>query len=119
MSFLELMKNRYTTKKYTNRKAISNLEIDELKQILQLSPSSINSQPWRFTFVSDEKTKKELAEASFFNAPKVLESSHVVVFSVLDDLNLFEEHINNNLPSGAAGYYSQFIKPKSTEEIKA
>lgn len=41
MNFLELAKNRYTTKSYRNEK-ISEDKIQELKEILQLAPSSIN-----------------------------------------------------------------------------
>jgi nitroreductase/dihydropteridine reductase len=119
MNFLDLMENRCTTKKYTSQKSISNSEIEQLKKIIQLSPSSINSQPWRFTFVSDKETKQELAAASYFNAPKVLDSSHVVVFSVLDDVSVFEEQIEKNLSAGAVGYYNQFLKPKGEFEIKS
>lgn len=44
MSFLDLAKNRYTTKIYSDKKIDAN-KIEELKEILRLSPSSINSQP--------------------------------------------------------------------------
>jgi len=54
MNFLELAQQRYTTKKYNPTQKITNEEIETLKQILQLSPSSINSQPWHFTFVADQ-----------------------------------------------------------------
>jgi len=66
MSFLEKMKTRYATKRYNSSKIVSEQNIDYLKEILHLSPSSINSQPWQFTFVTDEKTKSALAESSFF-----------------------------------------------------
>jgi len=119
MSFLELMQNRYTTKKYDPSKKVSEDKIADLKEILHLSPSSINSQPWKFTFVSDEKTKTALAEASYFNAEKVLDASHIIVFSVLDDLSAFENQLLENVPERAVGYYQQFLKPKNEEEIKA
>ncbi|MEN4761865.1 nitroreductase family protein [Chryseobacterium sp. C39-AII1] len=51
MSFLEKMKSRYTVKKYNPQGIISEEKIQQLKEILQLSPSSINSQPWNFVFV--------------------------------------------------------------------
>ena len=41
MDFLDLAKNRYTTKKYNSEKKISEGKISELKDILRLSPSSI------------------------------------------------------------------------------
>lgn len=119
MNFLEVMQNRYTTKKYDPSKKVSDVDITHLKEILRLSPSSINSQPWRFTFVSDIKIKTALAKASYFNEGKVLDASHVVVFSVLNDVKLFETQIRENLPEGAVGYYNRFLKPKTEEEIKS
>ncbi|MFK7000493.1 nitroreductase family protein [Flavobacterium oreochromis] len=119
MDFLELAKQRYTTKKYNPDEKLSLETIEKLKAILKLSPSSINSQPWHFTFISNPEIKKRIAEASYFNAPKVLESSHTVVFSVIDDIHKFEEQIEKKLPEGAVGYYKQYVKPLSDEEIKA
>jgi nitroreductase/dihydropteridine reductase len=60
MSFLEKMKSRYTVKKYNPQGTISEEQIQQLKEILHLSPSSINSQPWNFVFVSDPETKNSL-----------------------------------------------------------
>lgn len=119
MSFLELVKERYTTKKYNANAKLATAEIQQLKEILQLAPSSINSQPWHFTFVATEEIKKQLAEASYFNAPKVLDSSHIVVFSAIDSTEKFEKQIEANLPEGAVGYYKQFIKPLPEAQIKA
>ncbi|WP_163444685.1 nitroreductase family protein [Flavobacterium columnare] len=123
MNFLELAKERYTTKKYDPNEKISLEMIEKLKSILNLSPSSINSQPWHFTFVSNTEIKKLLAEASYFNASRVLESSHTVVFSVIDDVQKFEEKfekkIEKKLPEGATGYYKQYLKPLPEEEIKS
>ncbi len=56
MSFLDLAKNRYTTKTYSDKKIDTN-KIEELKEILRLSPSSINCQPWHFTFVGNPEVK--------------------------------------------------------------
>ena len=119
MKFIELAKNRYTTKKYNSTKKISNNNIEELKEILQLSPSSINSQPWQFIFVSKEDIKDELAEASYFNENKIKQASHLVVFSAITNIELFEKQIQENLPAGAVGYYNQFIKPTSQAEIQS
>ncbi len=118
MSFLDLAKSRYTTKKFDSRKKISEDKIAQLKEILRLSPSSIDSQPWKFVFVSDHKVKKELAGASFFNEHKVNDASHLVVFYVLDDLQVFEERIVQNYPEGAVAYYKNNIKARSEADIK-
>lgn len=119
MKFINLSKSRYTTKKYNPSKKISDNEIEELKEILRLSPSSINSQPWKFIFVSNEEIKNQLAEVSYFNEQKIKDASHLVVFCAIDDIQSFENQINKNLPEGAVGYYNQFIKPLSEQEIKS
>lgn len=113
------MQQRYTTKKYDASKKIESEKIRELQQVLQLSPSSINSQPWKFTFVSDTDTKEQLSKVSWLNTSKVLESDTVVVFNRINDIALFEKQIEEELPEGAVNYYKEFIKPKTEEEIKA
>lgn len=119
MKFLDLAKSRYTTKSYDPNKRISEEQIDELKEILRLSPSSINSQPWSFTFVADGVLKDQLAEASYFNEQRIKESSHLVVFSVFDTVGKFEDHVNKHLYEGAKAYYKEFIKPQSEAQIKS
>lgn len=119
MEFISLSKNRYTTKRYNSAKKISNEEIDKLKEILRLSPSSINSQPWKFIFVSNDEIKNRLAEVSYFNEQKIKDASHLVIFCAIDNIQSFENRINKNLPEGAVGYYNQFVKPLPESEIKS
>jgi nitroreductase/dihydropteridine reductase len=119
MNFTELANNRYTTKKYDPIQKIPTEKIDQLKEILRLSPSSINSQPWKFTVISDEALKAELAAVSYFNEQKIKDASHLVVFSSIDDLSQFEKQINEHLPEGSVGYYNTFLKPLPEAEIKS
>ncbi len=119
MSFIQSMESRYTTKKYDSSKKIDQHLIKELKQILRLSPSSINSQPWKFTFVSNQKTKEKLLKVSWINTPKVLDSDTVVVFSRINNLDYFEQRIEKELPEGAVNYYKEMVKQKPDDEIKA
>ena len=117
MSFLDLAKNRYTTKTYSDKKIDTN-KIEELKEILRLSPSSINCQPWHFTFVGNPEVKEKLAKVSFVNEQKIREASHLVVFSVIDNLEKFEEFITNNLHPLAVDYYKNAIKSRGNEVVK-
>ncbi|MGY5255342.1 NAD(P)H-dependent oxidoreductase [Sphingobacterium spiritivorum] len=119
MTFLKLAESRYTTKSYVTAKKISDEKIETLKDIIRLSPSSINSQPWKFAFVSDEKVKSELAAASYWNAEKINQASHLIVFSAIDDTDAFERQINEHLPEGSVNYYNRFLKPKGEGEIKS
>jgi nitroreductase/dihydropteridine reductase len=119
MTFLELMESRYTTKKYDGTKKISKIELNELKKIVRLSPSSLNSQPWKFTFVSDEKTKNQLADVSMHNREKILFCDSVVVFSRIENLKYFERLINSEMAQYQIDYYNNFIKVKPENEIKS
>lgn len=118
MDFLALAQSRYSTKKYNPEEKISDEKIEQLKEILRLSPSSINSQPWKFTIVADEQTKRQLAAASMFNEQKINEASHLVVFSAIDNLSRFEEQIKEHLPEGAVAYYNSFLKNQPQAEVK-
>lgn len=119
MNFLEQMKKRYTVKKYNPQGTISEEQIQTLKEILHLSPSSINSQPWNFVFVNNSEIKEQLAEASYFNKDKVLDSSYTIVFQVIKNPEDFEKQIEENLPEGSINYYKTFVKPKGEAEIKS
>lgn len=119
MNFTTLANSRYTTKKYDPVKKIPEEQIGQLKEILRLSPSSINSQPWKFTFISDESLKAELAAVSYFNEQKIKDASHLVVFSAIDDISLFEKQIQEHLPEGSVTYYNTFLKPLPEAEIKS
>lgn len=119
MDFLELMKHRYTTKKYNPNYKLTPEKIEMLKEILNLSPSSINSQPWSFVFVDDENTKAQLAEVSYHNKEKILQCSHVVVFNAIEDIDYLEQHLTENLPEYAINYFNNHIKEKPEHEIRA
>ena len=85
MNFLSIAQNRYTTKMY-NGKRIPEDTLNQLKEILRLSPSSINSQPWQFVFVGDERKNEVFAPLSLINQERVKLASHIVIFRVLDSV---------------------------------
>ena len=119
MNFKEAISQRYTTKHYDPSRRLTDEQLDDLKRILQLSPSSINSQPWQFTFVRGKETKEQLSKVSWHNTQKVLDADTVVVFSRIDNITLFEQQIEAGLPEGAVNYFKQFVKPLPEEQIKA
>lgn len=119
MSFLDIAKNRYTTKKYDPNGKIANETIEQLKEILRFSPSSINSQPWKFTFISDPKIKSELSKVSYHNGQKINDASHIVVFSVIDKVGDFENGNLTLLGPEKAAYYNRMVRPKGEDGIKS
>ena len=97
MDFLKLAQTRYTTKHYSDKR-ISDSDIAKLKEILRLAPSSINSQPWQFVFISDEATKEAFAKVSLTNEERVRKASHLVVFMANSALPSFEKSSLKLLP---------------------
>lgn len=48
MDLLNVSKSRYTTKAYDPNKKIPQQQFERFLEILRLTPSSINIQPWHF-----------------------------------------------------------------------
>lgn len=115
-TFLPFLQKRYTTKSYDPSYRLDTEMIEELLEILRLSPSSINSQPWHFTVVESETIKQELAKVSQHNTEKVLNCSHLIVFSIYNKMADFEADRVNGLTVEA--YYRERLAPLGEEAVK-
>ncbi|OOV19257.1 nitroreductase family protein [Flavobacterium sp. LM4] len=118
MNILELMKKRYSAKKYNADKVIPQEKIEALKEILYLSPSSINVQPWKFTFVQNTGVKAQLAAVSMHNQEKVNQAQLVVVFSVADDLDAFQQIVDTQFTEARRNWYNQMKASKPEVDLK-
>ncbi len=99
MDLLNISKTRYTTKAYDASKKIPQQQFERLLEILRLAPSSINIQPWHYFVAENTLAKERIAKALVgkyaYNAPKVLNSSHTILFCTKADITA--EHLNNLL----------------------
>lgn len=91
MDLLKALQQRYTTKAYDASKTIPQAQFEQLLDVLNLTPSSINIQPWHF-FVAQTATAKQrvaqaLVDTYAYNAPKVLDASHTIVFCSKTDID--------------------------------
>lgn len=78
--FLQISKDRYTTKHYDPSKKISDADFAKLLEILRLAPSAVNVQPWFFYTGSSKKAKELILKAiPDFNVPRIQDCSHFVV----------------------------------------
>ena len=118
MHFLEIAQNRYSTKVYDPAGTLKDDTVEQLSEILRLSPSSINSQPWKFTIISDPTVKDKLATVSYHNLDKIKQASHLVVFQAINHVEKFEQENLSHLPESAINYYHQHIKPLGDIAIK-
>ena len=99
MDLLNISKTRYTTKAYDASKKIPQEQFERLLEILRLTPSSINIQPWHFFIADHQVAKERIAKALVgkyaYNAPKVLDSSHTILFCTKADIS--EQHLDTLL----------------------
>jgi len=91
----ELARQRYTTKVFDPAFRLTPEQVEEIKTLLQYSPSSTNLQPWHFVITGTDQGKALVSKAATgryeYNAPKVTNASHVVVLcsrSYIDNLYL-------------------------------
>ncbi len=98
MNINEIAKSRYAVKVFDKNKKINEDDILKLEELLRLSPSSTNTQPWSFIIAGSEEAKEKIAKSTEnfgFNTKKVLNASHVVIFNVKYPLT--DEHLKNVL----------------------
>ncbi|CAI3930734.1 MULTISPECIES: oxygen-insensitive NAD(P)H nitroreductase [Commensalibacter] len=84
MDLKQIIHQRYATKKYNPNKKIPEEQIELLIELLQYSPTSINSQPYHFILTGTPTGKKRIASSMssgnfIFNYDKVINASHSVV----------------------------------------
>lgn len=91
MDILATAKTRYATKAYDAEKKIPQAQFEKLLEILRFSPSSVNIQPWHFLIAETDEAKQRIASALtgnyIYNATKVLNSSHTLVFCTRTDIS--------------------------------
>lgn len=92
MDMLDLARTRYTCKHYDPSRAIDGRTIAKLAEILRLSASSVNIQPWRFVFLTSRDAKARLMSAvKDFNLERVEKAPLVILFLAKDRLD--EDHL--------------------------
>ena len=113
----EAMNWRYSTKEFDANKKISAADFQSLKDILRLSPSSTNIQPWHFVIADDETGKARIAKGTQgmfdFNTAKVKDASHVIIFCSRIYAN--DEFLHEVLDKEDAD--GRFAEPKFKEQM--
>ena len=83
MSILASAERRYAAKAFDPSRKLSSEQINALKSVLKLSPSSINFQGWHFIIATSSEAKAKIADACpgamAYNARKINDAAMVVV----------------------------------------
>ncbi|MDE8601670.1 nitroreductase family protein [Marinomonas sp. RSW2] len=79
------LEKRHTVKHYDASKRISTVDLEVIYQTLRLSPSSINSQPWKFIVIESDEAKQRFhdtfANKFQFNQKHAKDASHIILFA--------------------------------------
>ena len=121
MDIIKLLQSRYTTKVYDPSFRLSEEQLATIKEVLRLSPSSINSQPWAFELIDDKALKSVLAEESWSNLERVKQASLLIVFYTYRDVETFiKERIDTQeTPAQAQTYFHNYVASQGSEAIQA
>ncbi len=112
MDVLDAMKERRSINFFQTGKTIPEKKLTELLELANLSPSSLNLQPWKVIVVQDSEKKKILRKCAM-NQPKVEEASAVMIM-IADPAGL-EENIEQTLDSWQSLGY---MKPEMKDVYK-
>lgn len=85
MDIVAKARQRHTVKSYDRTRKVPAEIIAQLREVLRLAPSSVNSQPWHFVVAASEAGKERIARATEpgfqYNAAKIRDASHVIVLA--------------------------------------
>ncbi|MGB3802304.1 MAG: NAD(P)H-dependent oxidoreductase [Lewinella sp.] len=128
MQLLESLRWRYATKRFDEDRKVSEEDLRNLQEAVNLAATSFGLQPFRVVAVSDPELKEQLRTASY-NQPQLTESSHVFVFCAMKEMP--PEHIDaymdrtaevRDVPRDQLDDYASYMKGsvagKSVESIE-
>lgn len=118
---------RYATKKYDSSKKVSSTDLDILKNVLALVPTSNGLQPFKFLIIENPELREKLKEKSY-NQSQITDASHLIVMCSYKsiDAEFVESYLklnanHRNLPlENLAGFRSHLhrtVVSKNEEEI--
>lgn len=85
MSFLKNLNWRFATKKFDSDKKVSEKDIKQICEAIQLSPSSYGLQTWHVYVVSDIEIKKKMHKVAFMQS-QIIDAPYILVFCGRNDV---------------------------------
>lgn len=121
MKLKEGLKWRYATKKFDPSKKVSDSDLNQLKEAIQLSASSYGLQPYTVLIVKNEATRESLKPVSW-GQTQITDASHLMVFC--NHLNVSPADVQSyldlkadiqSIDSAALSGYGDFMNQKISE----
>jgi nitroreductase len=82
---------RYATKKYDSNKIIKQADLDVLKEVLRLTPTSYGLQPIKFLIIKNKSVRLALKEKSY-GQTQITEASHLLILCA--NLDVTDQHVD-------------------------
>lgn len=95
LSFKEIVEQRHAAKGF-NDQVISDALMAELVEMIRLTPTSFNLQPWKVKVVTEQSVKDQLLPASW-KQPQVTTCSHLLVFCANMRLNELADKLESQM----------------------
>jgi nitroreductase len=109
MEFSELVEKRFAARAFSEKK-IENSELNQILEMIRLSPSAMNLQPWKIKIIDDDNLKEELYQNSW-DQKHIKSCSHALLMCANTDLEGQAEKIINGIKaSGAPDEMIEFYK---------
>ena len=112
MDIIDAIKQRRSINFFDPDRPVTEEQINELLELANLSPSSLNLQPWEVVVVTDPARKAVLRKCAY-DQPKVTEASATLI--MIANPNAIEENVDSMVKSWVdLGY----IKPEAAESTR-
>jgi len=121
MELLNNLKWRYATKKFDSSKKVSKENLEKLKEVIQLSPSSYGLQLYKVLVIENKELREKLKYASWGQS-QITDASHLFVFC--NYANVKSKHVDEfleltakeqNIDVNNLNGYGDFMKGKISE----
>lgn len=106
MDIVQKLSWRYAVKKFDPNKKLTNSQINQVLDCLNLSPSSMGLQSYQFVLVETVAIKQELLPHTYYQS-QITDCSHAIV--IASRTNVDKEYI---------GLYADFLAKERTLEAK-
>lgn len=113
---IDNLKSRHTVKQYDANRKVPRETMDVILEALRLSPSSINSQPWKFIVIESDEAKQRFhdtfANKFQFNQKHAKTASHTILFAYNPKYNRsdYSRVVDKQIADGRA-------KPEDREKL--
>ncbi len=95
LSFKEIVEQRHAAKSFTDQ-IISDSLMSELLEMIRLTPTSFNLQPWKVKVITDQGLKDQLLPVSW-KQTQVTTCSHLLVFCANLQLNELADKLESQM----------------------